>query len=232
MKLRYLLVIILFIISIVNIEHIFPNASIKEILITNKVTTDSQKLIKYKIKSFFLYNNSNNFFTIKLKKLADFLTSDPQIKSVQFVKKWPDQLQVKVIEEKLVGSIGLYFLTEDGVLIEKYKNVQSLPVLDADLVESPQIFKIISCMKDLEIPISMVKSYQLDSWNIITKKGQEIAILKNKEDEHLARFSKVYKKELKNIFSKIASMDLRYSSSIAINWQKLANHPIIPLNTN
>ena len=233
MKLRYVLIVSLLVISIYNVEYFLPNAVIKKIYITSKLTNESRNLIKNKIKSYFLYNNSDHFFSIDLNKLSKFLTNDPQIKTVNITKKWPNYLEIDVVEENILASIGIFFLNEDGLLIEKYINKNNeIPELKAELVEVPQLFKILKMMNNLGIDISMVRSYQLDSWEIITKTGQTINILKNNEDESLDKFSKVYSKYLKKKFIDIKSLDLRYSTSMAIYWKKLVNHPIIPLNIN
>ena len=76
----------------------------------------------------------NNFFLINRRQIASSIIDIDFINKVLIKKIYPDKVQIKIKEHKIIGIIinnkKKYILSEEGIIIKKYdKKFENLPII-------------------------------------------------------------------------------------------------------
>ncbi len=139
-------------------------------IINNKILNDNSLLnlfdIEFKGSSLLFINN---------KKVNEILKDNLLIKRVELKKIYPNKLQIKVHEKEPIAIInkkeGRLYLTQTGEEIKFFKN-SKLKDLPNIFGKQKNFIKIYSSLKNLQFPISEIKSFyyfDIGRWDIITK---------------------------------------------------------------
>tara|TARA_Y200000002_G_C22574035_1_gene617929 strand:+ start:237 stop:905 length:669 start_codon:yes stop_codon:yes gene_type:complete len=139
-------------------------------IINNKILKDNSLLnlfdIEFKGSSLLFINN---------KKVNEILKDNLLIKRVELKKIYPNKLQIKVHEKEPIAIInkkeGRLYLTQTGEEIKFFKN-SKLKDLPNIFGKQKNFIKIYSSLKNLQFPISEIKSFyyfDIGRWDIITK---------------------------------------------------------------
>jgi cell division septal protein FtsQ len=166
--------------------HIFGMQGVSEQEIKNTVEPN----IKNKV---WLWETRNIFFVDMDKIKEDILSNFPEIIEVEISKKFPDALNVDIIERNqsaiLIWLDKQFFIDNQGVIFERvfdaYEDqmkIKSLflhkePKLGDEVIEPEtlsKIFIIETKLRKLEIPIEVIKIVSNSRVNVITREGWEI----------------------------------------------------------
>jgi len=165
---------------------------IKEIIIKNNHIIDKKKLLK---DLSFLYNE-NLIFT-KNSKIRKKLTQYSFIEGFNLKKKYPDKLEIEVIEKKPIAIIitngQKYFLGKKIELID-YRDLvkfQDLPLVYGDK-ESFKIFY--NNLKKINFPINLIKKYsffETKRWDLEMSDKKIIKLPTNNYRQSLNNFLEI-----------------------------------------
>jgi len=207
-----------------------------EISGNQKVSTDEiRSLIEINLSRKILFFHSRSVFLIDLKKNEDkILNQFLQIGAVDLERDFPEKLTIS-IEEREPAAIfeegeGLFFVDEEGIIFEKVSekdnwliiknpNFGKEPKLGEEAVDKekiPQILKIQSGLKELNIEIVSTEIVNQQRMNIKTSEGWEIYF--NSRDDvsqqvfnlDLVLKKKISPEERRNL----EYVDLRFSNQV------------------
>ena len=131
----------------------------------------------------------NNFFLIKRNEIASSIIDIDFIDKVLIKKIYPDKVEVKINEHKIVGIIlknkNKYVLSKDGIIVKKYNNkFKTLPKVYGKDVQNyiPQFYEF---LKETDFDINEIKSlkhFDTKRWDIVLKTGRIIKLPINKKE--------------------------------------------------
>ena len=131
----------------------------------------------------------NNFFLIKRNEIASSIIDIDFIDKVLIKKIYPDKVEVKINEHKIVGIIlknkNKYVLSKDGIIVKKYNNkFETLPKVYGKDVQNyiPQFYEF---LKETDFDINEIKSlkhFDTKRWDIVLKTGRIIKLPSNKKE--------------------------------------------------
>ena len=164
----------------------------------------------------------NNFFLINRHQIASSIIDIDFINKVLIKKIYPDKVQIKIKEHKIIGIIinnkKKYILSEEGIIIKKYdKKFESLPVIYGKEI---QIFfpKFYESLKETNFDINKIeffKYFDTNRWDIFLKSGILIKLPSNENDtkQSITKFISISKDKK---FDKFKIFDFRVKNQLII----------------
>jgi len=166
------------------------------------------------------------FFAIKLDNVRAAVEALPWVEHVEVRKRWPDTIEMRVIEQqpfarwgdkRLVGRNGALF-SAPGT-----ESIQGLPQLDGpdaalgDVVEFYN--KTLGTLNGSGLALAGVSMSARGSWKLSLVDGSELMLGQRDIDERLQRFLDVFPRLAAGRgTSAFARADLRYANGFAIRW--------------
>ena len=200
-----------------NKTRLAETFKIKEIYIKGVENADinllNLRLGKFKYK---------NFFLIDRNKIASSVIDIDFINKVSIKKIYPDKVEVKINEYKVVAIIlenqNKFILSEDGVIIKKYhKKFENLPIIYG---KNPQDYfsPFYKYLKKINFDIDEIeylKYFDTNRWDISLKSGKLLRLPSNKyeTEKSITKFLSIIKD---NKFSKIKIFDFRVKNQLII----------------
>ena len=172
MKKRSIIAFILFILLTTitsKQEIIISKFNIKEIKIENNLLLETEDIIK-SLKP--IYNK--NLVNLNYREIEEKLSKQTFIESFNIKKKYPNTLQIKIVEKKPIAILQnkkkKYFLSEKLDLIEfnNSKKYQKLPLI---LGEEKKFKIFYNNLNEINFPLEIINKYTLyesNRWDIET----------------------------------------------------------------
>lgn len=162
--------------KIINIKKNF--FQVKKIEITNTKILDERDLIKLfdvELKGF-------SILFIDNKKINNILSNNLFIERVELKKIYPNKIQIKIYEKEPIAIMnkkkGIFYLIKNGEEIKFFKS-SKLRHLPNIFGKQKNFLKIHSSLKNVEFPISEIKSFyyfDIGRWDIIMKNNNIIKL--------------------------------------------------------
>lgn len=166
-------------------------------------------------------------FLIFSEKLRNDFKKNPWVEKIKVQKIWPDHVVVQIIERFPVAIWGNMLISDKGVLFkpEEMNVFTDLPRFYGPINQQKDVLHIYEKLSKLLIAqgleIQKICLRDNQAWEMVLKNGVIIRLGKRDMEERLLRFCKIYPKLFAATFDRVASIDLRYSHGIAVNWKKL-----------
>ena len=188
--------------------------SIKNIEVINNNLVDEQK-IKLQLKNLY----GKNIFVVDVEPLKTKLNKVDLISNVEFKKKYPNTIKIKIYEEQAIAVInkkGVNFIVMlSSKIIPQNENMafNDLPSVFGNDSEKhlPNLINILNLKK---FPINEIKSYyffQIGRWDIQLANEQIIKLPYKNVEESIVQINKLLKRK---DFKKYKVIDLRISGKI------------------
>ena len=200
-----------------NKTRLAETFKIKEIYIKGVENADinllNLRLGKFKYK---------NFFLIDRNKIASSVIDIDFINKVSIKKIYPDKVEVKINEYKVVAIIlenqNKFILSEDGVIIKKYhKKFENLPIIYGKNPQDyfPPFYKYLKEINFDIDEIEYLKYFDTNRWDISLKSGKLLRLPSNKyeTEKSITKFLSIIKDKK---FSKIKIFDFRVKNQLII----------------
>lgn len=173
------------------------------------------------------------FFAIKLEDVRTAVASLPWVERVEVRKRWPDTIEMRVLEQqpfarwgdkRLVGRSGQLF---DAPGTESIQGLPQLSGPDAALADVIEFYqKTLNTFSGSGLALAGVSLSMRGSWTISLVDGSEILLGQRDIDEHLKRFLDVFPRLAAGRgTNSFARADLRYANGFAIRWLAAAPTP-------
>jgi cell division protein FtsQ len=167
------------------------------------------------------------FLQLDLEKIRTAIKENPWVDQVTIKKRWPSALSVTVIEHKPIARWGgSDVLSHRGevIVLDENSNVQELkelPLLygpsgyEQEVMEQYQLLMKLMAAKGLmitELGCDESLSWNMSIGNIPINIGRDRVV------EKLGKFLLVYEIHLKQRWSELGGIDLRYDAGLAVGW--------------
>lgn len=181
------------------------------------------KLMLYDVMSSEL---SEGFFGLSVNALKEDLCYLPWVKDAIVRRVWPDKLNITIIEHQpLAVWNDRAVFTMDGALIipDNVSLLKALPKFYGPEGKQEQIQNlwqtIGSELKKIDLEIVRLELAARGALHLNLSNGIEINLGTQEIDTRLKRFVRVYDKLLYKQDDKVAYIDLRYTSGLAVGWK-------------
>lgn len=200
------------------------------ITIKENITISKFDLKKINIENTYLINEkeirklldpiyNKNLIFLNNSEIEQALMQNNIIKSFYIKKKYPDTLEIKIIEKKPIAILFFnkkkFYLSENIELIDfkKIKGYENLPYIFGNKEEFKVIF---NNLKRIDFPISLVKKFilfKINRWDLETYDNKVIKLPINNYIESLKNYLTLVEKD---IFKKYKLFDYRISNQLIL----------------
>ncbi len=190
-----------------------------------KVEGEFRYLEKQKAADLISATLEEDFLELDLQRVKSVLEREPWIEKASVQRQWPDVLRVRVYEQQPIARWGeAGFLNQKGVIIrvEDAHKLNALPWLDGEDDQAGKVMRqyqdIAPLLRARGLILTSLKCDQRKSWKMQLQDDIEVNIGRDLVMEKMSRFISIYDRQLRQNWSEVASVDLRYDSGIAVAW--------------
>lgn len=183
-----------------------------EVFGNEKLKEKIENLAKAQIERNLFFFQTRSIFFIDLEKVSKFILKKfPQIEKVEFLRKFPDKVELKIFEKApalIFCSEKCFFVDKDGIAFEEFEGKKNFFVeikekieLGKKAIEKEFLEKILKIKevleKDFKIELEKIKIVSKERINVKTKQGWEIYFNSQKDiDWQLIKLSVVLAEEI------------------------------------
>jgi len=172
---------------------------------------------------------NKGYFAVNLEQVRTSIAALPWVKQVDVRKRWPDRLEVTVMEYKPLARWGeKNLLAENGEIFAIPKNAKfKLPMFEGPDASAGDMLSFYSYAKPLFLTMGLqVESVRVSargSWSLTLNDGLEIDVGRGEPQHRLARFARLMP-QIKNdeLKRQLVRADLRYTNGFALSWKEIS----------
>lgn len=172
------------------------------------------------------------FFAMRLADAQAAVAALPWVESAQVRKRWPDVVEVHVVEHRPFARWGEdQLLSEQGRLFPAagIEPPARLPLLDGPDTRVAEVVSLYNESRVLFTPIGYdVRELVLDtrgSWALVLSNGTRIVIGSQQAGLRLERFARLLPQLLQARTERLRRADLRYTNGFALAWGEEESGP-------
>ena len=165
------------------------------------------------------------FFAVRLQEAQDDVEKLPWVERAEVRKRWPDVLEVEVVEHKPFARWGSdRLLSEHGRLfpIPRGLPLEALPQLGGPDTQVREVVALYNESRELFAPIGLqVDSVVMDrrgSWSLALSNGTQVVVGRADARPRLDRFARMLPQLLARNALPLQRADLRYTNGFALSW--------------
>ncbi|PJK11472.1 cell division protein FtsQ [Lysobacteraceae bacterium NML120232] len=170
---------------------------------------------------------AQGFFAIRLQEVQQAVERLPWVEEAQISKKWPDVLQVKILEHR---PFALWdedlLLSERGSLYPRAVMgdalPEGLPQLGGDPRRTEEVVALYNQSREWFAPTGLdVTGLRLDargSWSIQFDNGLEVIVGRHDAEPRIRRFARLLPQLIAPPGKTLQRADLRYANGFALRW--------------
>ena len=175
-----------------------------------------------------------NYFTSDLEQIRDQALELSWVDRVVVSRAWPNSIRVRVMPRHAIARWGTgRLLSDSGDIFAEVipQNNQKLPLLHGPASQSKMMMRRYNEINQLFLPVNVrLKELYLTermTWFMQFDSGLRIIVDQDQTMSKLQRLSHLAQSDLKPVWSKISSIDLRYRNGLAIQWKNSAPPNIV-----
>lgn len=198
------------------------------------VTGEFHQVSDARVRSAVLPLVQDGFFAVDLDQVRRVLAELPWVQRVEVRKRWPDRLEVSLVEYKPLARWGeTQMLSENGELFPAPMGVVSrLPLFEGPESRAAEMMAFHTQARPLflgsGLQVSTVRLSARGSWNLSLSDGTEIEVGRGDPQLRLARFARLLPRLASADPRQLQRADLRYTNGFALTWRAPAASP--PVN--
>jgi cell division protein FtsQ len=188
------------------------------------VTGEFRQVSDLRVRAVVLPRVQRGFFAVDLDRLRADLGALPWVKSVEVRKRWPDRLEVSIVEYRPLARWGKdRMLSENGELFPAPKGLGSrLPLFVGPDARAEDMIAFHAQARPLflgsGLQVSEVRLSARGSWNLLLSDGTDVEVGRSDEQRRLQRFAQMLPRLTNGEPRRLARADLRYTIGFAIVW--------------
>lgn len=189
------------------------------------VTGEFHQVSDSRVRSAVLPHVQNGFFAVDLDRVRAALVKLDWVKRVEVRKRWPDRLEVSLVEYKPLARWGTTrMLSERGELFPAPPGNRSrLPIFEGPDARAAELMAFHSQAKPMflgsGLNVAVVRLSARGSWNITLSDGTEIEVGRGDPQLRLARFARMMPRLERADPRQLQRADLRYTNGFALTWR-------------
>lgn len=164
------------------------------------------------------------FFAVDLDALRARLGALPWVKSVEVRKRWPDRLEVGIVEYRPLARWGAQrMLSENGELFPAPKGLGArLPLFLGPDARAAEMISFHSQARPLflgsGLQVAEVRLSARGSWSLRLSDGTDVEVGRSDSQHRLQRFSRLLPRLVAQEPRRLERADLRYTNGFALVW--------------
>lgn len=208
------------------------HAPVAQVIVMGDITAIEQRVLQQKIQPLM----HENYFTADLVSLRDAALSLSWVESVTVTRHWPDGLLVRVIRRQPIARWGSgRLLSGQGVVFVEAARADhaDLPLLHGpetqSLVMMQQYQNINQWFAPLGLRLNELYLTDRMTWFMAFDSGMRVIVDQEQTNLKLQRLSELGQgnDRLRQLWQRIAAVDLRYRNGMAIQWNSTSTKPDI-----
>lgn len=167
----------------------------------------------------------HGFFAVRLQDAQDAVEKLPWVESAEVRKRWPDVMEIRVVEHEPFARWGQdRLLSEHGRLFPTPKALSGLklPQLGGPDSQVQEVIALYNESRQLFAPLGLdVERLTMDrrgSWSLTLGNGTEVVIGRADARPRLGRFARMLPQLLAMQPQALRRADLRYTNGFALSW--------------
>jgi cell division protein FtsQ len=172
------------------------------------------------------------FFAVRLDEAQAAVARLPWVERAEVRKRWPDVLEVHVIEHRPFARWGeARLLSEQGRLFpaQGIEVPANLPRLAGPDTRISEVVKFYNQSRTLFAPLGVgVDRVELDargSWTLGLGSGATVVVGRNQPQDRLQRFVRIVPQLMSQRVQVLARADLRYTNGFSLTWVPVVDAP-------
>ena len=168
---------------------------------------------------------SRGFFAVELQGAQDAVERLPWVERAEVRKRWPDVMEIRIVEHKPFARWGEdRLLSEGGRLFPLPEDlpVGELPQLGGPDSRAQEVVALYNESKQLFAPAGLdVRALEMDargSWSLQLGNGTQVVVGRADARPRLGRFARVLPQVLARYPLPLQRADLRYTNGFALDW--------------
>jgi len=168
----------------------------------------------------------NSFFTLPVSKLQNELNSIEWIDTAEIERVWPDTLKIRLIEKEPIAVWGNALMTAEGKLFNQghVGNETNMPILNGPNTQQLEVLQVYEKLSKIlsEYGLKPVGLQLRENQAWVLRMSNDVLVYLGKKEieERLLRFCKAYPAVFAEKAEQLASVDLRYSRGMAVQWKQ------------
>ena len=165
------------------------------------------------------------FFALDLDRVRTAVAALPWVAQVEARKRWPDTLELRVLELHPVAHWGEGRLLGGDDRLFVVPGADAVPNLPHLAGPDDRVAEVIAFYGEAQrdfapfhLPVDSVELSERGSWTLVLANGASIVIGRDAPGQRLARFIAVMPKLLGGRAAGFTYADLRYSNGFAVKW--------------
>ncbi len=202
------------------------------------VTGEFHQVSDARVRSVVVPLVQQGFFAVDPDRLRASLARLPWVRSVEVRKRWPDRLEVFLVEYKPLARWGDgRMLSENGEIFPAPKaNVSRLPRFDGPDARAAEMISFHSQARPLflgsGLQLARVSLSARGSWSMEFAGGLEVEVGRGDPQLRLARFARLLPRLQAQDPRELQRADLRYTNGFALTWRPAASPPALGTQAN
>ncbi|MCI2262888.1 MULTISPECIES: cell division protein FtsQ/DivIB [Xanthomonas] len=197
-----------------------------------QVSGDFKRVSAEQLRQVVLPYARRGFFAVRLQDAQDAIERLPWVESARVRKRWPDVLEVRVVEHRPFARWGEdRMLSEQGrifALPNELRDV-ALPHLAGPDAKAADVVALYNASRALFAPVGLpVQGVALDargSWSLALGNGVQVVVGRDDARARLERFARVLPQLLQPGQPPLARADLRYTNGFTVAWVPESKEP-------
>ncbi len=167
----------------------------------------------------------HGFFAVRLQDAQDAVEKLPWVERAEVRKRWPDVMEIEVVEHKPFARWGEdRLLSVHGKLFPNPKglSLEAMPQLGGPDSQAQEVVALYNEARELFAPLGLkVEGLRMDprgSWSLVLDNGTEVVIGRADARPRLQRFARMLPQLLTRNPLQLQRADLRYTNGFALSW--------------
>lgn len=206
-------------------------------LTTLRVTGQFERVDASQLQQAVLPYARRGFFAVRLDDAQAAVARLPWVEHAEVRKRWPDVLEVRVIEHRPFARWGEGRLLSDHGRLFPVDDIEvpaGLPQLSGPDARVAEVVALFNEARALLTPLGMeVRAIALDprgSWTLQLRDGQsggraEVVVGRSEARARLTRLARLMPQLLSQDRQRLARADLRYTNGFALTWAPIPKAP-------
>jgi cell division protein FtsQ len=189
------------------------------------VTGEFHQVSEARVRAAVLPYVQNGFFAVDLDQARASLAKIAWVQKVDVRKRWPDRLEVSLVEYKPLARWGASrMLSENGELFPAPMGLTArLPLFEGPDARAAELMAFHSQVKPLflgsGLQVTTIRLTPRSSWNLTLSDGTEIEVGRGDPQLRLSRFARMLPRLERQDPRQLQRADLRYTNGFALTWR-------------
>jgi len=213
-----------------NTLYQFLDRKIEKISVDGGLHYITKREISERVRNSIEAEPEAGFLSIDLEPIQQQLIQEPWLEQVTLRRRWPDQLNVEVVERIPVAhwNNGALMTKEAAVFVpDKLDIAEQLPSLSGPEASAGQLWRkfryLEQAMQAVGLDVRQLSKEARGAWKMVLRSeaGEDLQLYLGKEllEQRVERFKQLFDRELQSRAAQLEYVDLRYTNGIAIKWK-------------